>query len=85
MIVLITICVLIWFVWGTLFDPEPKLGPVERVLRHPGRWSRRVIEGWIKDAEDVLRDPASSEEEKEKAMIDIDYFSGLIGGKKGNG
>ena len=82
MILLTIIAVIIWIVWGIMFDPEPNLGPVERAIKHPGRWSRKVITGWIEDAEEILRDPGSTSEEKEKAMKDIDYFSGLINGKR---
>jgi len=82
MIILLVICVAIWFVWGAMFDPEPNLGPVERAIKHPGRWSRKVITGWIEDAEEILKDPDSTGEEKEKAMKDIDYFSRLIDGKR---
>ena len=81
MIILLVIAVVVWIVWGIIFDPEPELGPVERAIKHPGKWSRKVITGWIEDAEAVLRDPDSTSEEKEKAVKDIDYFSGLINGK----
>lgn len=79
MIILLVICVMIWVVWGIMFDPEPELGPVERAMKHPGRWSRKVMCGWIEDAEEVLRDPLSTDEEKEKAMRDIEVFSQFIG------
>ena len=82
MIILLVICVMIWVVWGIMFDPEPNLGPVEHAIKHPGRWSRKVITGWIEDAEEILKDPDSTSEEKEKAMKDIDYFSRLINGKR---
>ena len=79
MIILLAIVVLVWWIWGAIFDPEPNLGRVEKALRHPGRWSTMVIEGWIKDAEEVLKDPASSDEEREAAMLDIDRFSEILG------
>lgn len=79
MIILICMAVLIWVIWGIMFDPEPELGPVERAIKHPGRWSKRVMCNWIKDAEEVLKDPLSTDEEKEKAMRDIDVFSRFIG------
>ena len=82
MIILIVIAVVVWVVWGIMFDPEPNLGPVERAIKHPGKWSRKVITGWIEDAEEILKDPDSTSEEKEKAMKDIDYFSRLINGKR---
>jgi hypothetical protein len=76
MILLLTICVAIWFLWGAAFDS--KKVPVERAIRHPGRWSKKVMRGWIADAEEVLRDPNSTEEEREKAMKDIDFFSRYV-------
>ncbi len=79
MIILLVICVMIWVVWGIMFDPEPNLGPVERAIKHHGRWSRKVMRGWIEDAEAVLRDPDSTDEDKEKAMRDIEVFSKYIG------
>lgn len=82
MIVLLVTALIIWFVWGAIFDPEDQLGPVEKAIRHPGKWSTKVITGWIEDAENVLKDPMSTNEEKEKAMKDIEYFSGLINGKR---
>ena len=78
MIILLVICVIIWVVWGAMFDPEPNLGPVERAIKHPGKWSRRVMSGWIEDAKEVLTDPESTEEEKEKAMRDIEVFSKYV-------
>jgi hypothetical protein len=61
-----------------MFDPEPNLGPVERAIKHPGKWSRKVMSGWIEDAREVLTDPESTEEEKEKAMRDIEVFSRYV-------
>ena len=78
MIILLVICVMIWVVWGIIFDPEPNLGPVERAIKHPGKWSRKVMSGWIEDAKEVLVDPESTEEEKEKAMRDIEVFSRYV-------
>jgi hypothetical protein len=69
---------MIWVVWGAMFDPEPNLGPVERAIKHPGRWSKKVMRGWIEDAREVLIDPDSTEEEKEKAMRDIEIFSKYV-------
>ena len=69
---------MIWVVWGIIFDPEPNLGPVERAIKHPGKWSRKVMSGWIEDAKEVLVDPESTEEEKEKAMRDIEVFSRYV-------
>jgi hypothetical protein len=82
MILVIGMAVLVWFLWGAAFDPEEKKGRVEKAISHPGRWSRKVITGWIEDAEEILKDPDSTSEEKEKAMKDIDYFSRLINGKR---
>ena len=79
MIILIGVALLIWFLWGAAFDPEEKKGRVEKAIGHPGRWSKRVMCSWIKDAEEVLKDPMSTEEEKEKAMRDIDVFSRFVG------
>ena len=79
MIILLVICVVIWVVYGAMFDPEPELGPVERAIKHPGRWSKKVMRGWIEDAEAVLRDPDSTDEDREKAMRDIEVFSKYIG------
>lgn len=79
MIILLVIAVVVWILWGIMFDPEPELGPVERAIKHPGRWSKRVMYNWIMDAEEVLKDPMSTKEEKEKAMRDIDVFSQFIG------
>jgi hypothetical protein len=79
MIILLVICVMIWVVWGIMFDPEPNLGPVERAIKHPGRWSRKVMRGWIEDAKEVISDPDSTEEDREKAMKDIEFFSKYIG------
>lgn len=79
MIILLVTCAVIWVIWGAAFDPEPKKGRVERAISHPGRWSKRVMCGWIVDAEEVLHDPMSTEEEKEKAMRDIDVFSRFVG------
>ena len=79
MIILLVTCAVIWILWGIMFDPEPELGPVERAIKHPGRWSKRVMYNWIMDAEEVLKDPMSTKEEKEKAMRDIDVFSQFIG------
>ena len=79
MIVLIITCAVIWFLWGAAFDPEDKKGRVERALSHPSRWSKKVMRGWIEDAEEVLRDPDSTDEEREKAMRDIEVFSQFIG------
>ena len=79
MIILICMALLIWFLWGAMFDPEPNKGRVERAISHPGRWSKRVMYSWIVDAEEVLKDPMSTKEEKEKAMRDIDVFSQFIG------
>jgi hypothetical protein len=78
MIILLVICVMIWVVWGAMFDPEENLGPVERAIKHPGKWSRKVMSGWIEDARKVLIDPDSTEEEKEKAMRDIEVFSRYV-------
>ena len=78
MILVIGIALLVWFLWGVMFDPEPNLGPVERAIKHPGKWSRRVMSGWIEDARKVLIDPDSTEEEKEKAMRDIEVFSKYV-------
>jgi hypothetical protein len=69
---------MIWVAWGIIFDPEPNLGPVERAIKHPGRWSKKVMRGWIEDAREVLIDPDSTEEEKEKAMRDIEVFSKYV-------
>ena len=79
MIILIVIAVVVWLVWGIMFDPEPNLGPVERAIKHPGRWFNKVMRGWIEDAEEVLRDPDSTDEDKEKAIRDIEVFSKYIG------
>ena len=79
MIILLVICVMIWVVWGIMFDPEPNLGPVERAIKHPGRWSRKVMRGWIEDAKEVISDPDSTDEDREKAMKDIEFFSKYIG------
>ena len=78
MILVIGIALLVWFLWGAVFDPEPNLGPVERAIKHPGKWSRKVMSGWIEDARKVLIDPDSTEEEKEKAMRDIEVFSRYV-------
>jgi hypothetical protein len=78
MILVIGMAVLVWFLWGAAFDPEPNKGRVERAISHPGRWSKRVMCGWIEDAKEVLKDPLSTEEEKEKAMRDIDAFSQFV-------
>ena len=78
MIILLVICVMIWVVWGITFDPEENLGPVEKAIKHPGKWSRKVMSGWIEDAREVLIDPDSTEEEKEKAMRDIEVFSKYV-------
>jgi len=81
MILLFIICLLVWFIWGAMFDPEESKGRVEKAIRHPGRWSTRVLEGWVKDAEEVLRDPASNDEDREKAMKDIELFTGILKGR----
>ena len=78
MILVIGIALLVWFLWGAMFDPEENLGPVEKAIKHPGKWSRRVMSGWIEDAREVLTDPESTEEEKEKAMRDIEVFSKYV-------
>lgn len=78
MILVIGIALLVWFLWGAMFDPEENLGPVEKAIKHPGKWSRRVMSGWIEDAREVLIDPESTEEEKEKAMRDIEVFSRYV-------
>ena len=78
MILVIGIALLVWFLWGAMFDPEENLGPVEKAIKHPGKWSRRVMNGWIEDAREVLMDPESTEEEKEKAMRDIEVFSKYV-------
>ena len=78
MILVIGIALLVWFLWGAMFDPEENLGPVEKAIKHPGKWSRRVMSGWIEDAREVLIDPESTEEEKEKAMRDIEVFSKYV-------
>lgn len=78
MILVLSIAVLVWFIWGALFDHEEKLGPVEKVIRHPGRCTKNLLTKWIKDAEDVLKDPNSTEEQRERAMKDIEYFSDLL-------
>ena len=78
MILLLVICAVIWFVWGAAFDSEPNKGPVERAISHPGRWSKKVMRGWIEDAKEVLHDPDSTDEEREKAMKDIDFFSKYV-------
>jgi hypothetical protein len=36
------------------------------------------MSGWIEDARKVLIDPDSTEEEKEKAMRDIEVFSRYV-------
>lgn len=79
LIILLVTVSLIWIVWGAAFDPEEKKGRVEKAISHPGRWSKRVMYNWIMDAEEVLKDPMSTKEEKEKAMRDIDVFSQFIG------
>ena len=78
MILVIGIALLAWFLWGAMFDPEENLGPVEKAIKHPGKWSRKVMSGWIEDARKVLIDPDSTEEEKEKAMRDIEVFSRYV-------
>jgi hypothetical protein len=78
MILVIGIALLVWFLWGAMFDPEENLGPVEKAIKHPGKWSRKVMSGWIEDAREVLIDPESTEEEKEKAMRDIEVFSKYV-------
>lgn len=78
MILVIGIALLVWFLWGAMFDPEENLGPVEKAIKHPGKWSRKVMSGWIEDARKVLIDPDSTEEEKEKAMRDIEVFSRYV-------
>jgi hypothetical protein len=78
MILVIGIALLVWFLWGAMFDPEENLGPVEKAIKHPGKWSRKVMSGWIEDAKEVLIDPESTEEEKEKAMRDIEVFSKYV-------
>ena len=78
MILVIGIALLIWFLWGAMFDPEENLGPVEKAIKHPGKWSRKVMSGWIEDAKEVISDPDSTEEEKEKAMRDIEVFSRYV-------
>jgi len=78
MILVIGIALIVWFLWGAMFDPEENLGSVEKAIKHPGKWSRRVMSGWIEDAKEVLTDPESTEEEKEKAMRDIEFFSKYV-------
>ena len=78
MILVIGIAILVWFVWGAIFDPESKKGPVEKAISHPGRWSKKVMRGWIEDAREVLRDPDSTEEDREKALMDINFFSKYV-------
>ena len=79
MILVIGIAVLVWFLWGAAFDSEKKKGRVEKAISHPGRWFNKVMRGWIEDAEEVLRDPDSTDEDKEKAIRDIEVFSKYIG------
>jgi hypothetical protein len=78
MILVIGIAILVWFLWGIIFDSEENLGPVEKAIKHPGKWSRKVMRNWIEDAREVLIDPDSTEEEKEKAMKDIEVFSRYV-------
>ena len=78
MIVLAIICLLVWFVWGAAFDPKDKRGRVESAIRNPRRFSRAIMEKWVKEAKDVLMDPTSSMKDKEKAIRDIDVFSSLM-------
>jgi hypothetical protein len=75
MVVLVIICVLIWFLWGAAFDPTDKKGRVERVIAHPKRYSRAVMRKWIQEAEDVLLDPDATDKERADAIRDIDTFS----------
>lgn len=82
MILVICIAVLVYFVWGALFDSESKKGPIEKAISHPGRWPRKILRGWIEDAKEVLIDPDSTEEDREKAMLDIKVFSKYIGDEK---
>ena len=77
MILVIGMAVLVWFLWGAAFDPEEKKGRVEKAISHPGRWSRKVMRGWIEDAEEVLREKGrrfytevSEEEERAEAGSD---------------
>lgn len=79
MILVIGMAVLVWFLWGAAFDPEKKKGQVEKAISHPGRWSRKVMHGWIEDAKEVISDPDSTDEDREKAMKDIEFFSKYIG------
>jgi hypothetical protein len=69
---------LIWFIWGAVLDPETDKGPVEKAISHPGRWSRQVMKNWIEDAKEVLIDPRSTEEERTKALRDIEVFSKFV-------
>jgi len=79
MILVIGMAVLVWFLWGAAFDPEEKKGRVEKAISHPGRWSKKVMRGWIEDAKEVISDPDSTDEDREKAMKDIEFFSKYIG------
>ena len=78
MIVLIIMCVLVWFLWGAAFDPTDKKGRIERVIAHPKRYSRAVMTKWIQEAEDVLLDPNSTDKERADAIRDIDTFSKFL-------
>jgi hypothetical protein len=37
------------------------------------------MRGWIEDAKEVISDPDSTDEDREKAMKDIEFFSKYIG------
>ncbi len=41
-------------------------------------WAVSKLKKWIREAEEVLRDPESSEEQKLAAMKDINGFTGIL-------
>lgn len=62
----------IWVVWGKLFEPKKDEQPTLK------KWSAGRLENWISEAENVLRDPRSTDKERKDAIRDIDTFSGIL-------
>ena len=55
-----------------LFDGEPN--PMKEIKPR----TEKRLKLWIREAEDVLRDPTSTKEQRENAIRDIEYLGKVL-------
>ena len=70
--IIVLICILIWKGWGVVFDGKPN--PIKEIKVS----SRNRLQRWLHEAEEVLRNPDSSVQQREDAIRDIEYFSRVL-------